>query len=109
MRLALTGLVVHLVMGLSLAPVAAAQEAGAGGRLEVIVSASGEIAAPWVMRELCQKSTGRCAMAVTNPETGEVARMGDVLGTDFELTGNGQELRRAETAIDKAIRLRAAE
>jgi hypothetical protein len=42
-----------------------------------------------------------------NPETGEVARMGDAVGTDFELTGNGQELRRAETAMDKAIRMRA--
>ena len=99
---------VGLILVLSLIPVARGQEP-TGPRLEVIVSATGETAAPWVRRELCQKSTGRCAMAVTNPETGEVARMGDVVGTDFELTGNGQELRRAETAIDKAIRLRAAQ
>jgi len=102
MRLALTG----LVMGVLLAPVAAGQETAAA-KLEVIVSASGEATAPWVLRKLCQKSTGRCAMALMNPETGEVARMGDTLGTDFELTGNGQELRRAETALDKAVRLKA--
>lgn len=106
MRLAFTR--VGLVLVVSLMPVASGQEP-AGPRLEVIVSAAGETAAPWVTRELCQKSTGRCAMAVTNPETGEVARMGDVVGTDFELTGKGQELRRAETAIDKAIRLKMAQ
>jgi hypothetical protein len=47
-------------------------------------------------------------MALMNPGTDEVARMGGVLGTDFELTGNGLEIRRAETALDRAIRLKAA-
>jgi predicted transglutaminase-like cysteine proteinase len=104
MRLVFNG----LVMGLLLTSVAAAQELGASAKLEVIVSPSGEAAAPWVFRQLCQKSTGRCAMALMNPGTGEVARMGGMLGTDFELTGNGQEIRRAETAMDRAIRLKAA-
>lgn len=103
MRLALMG--AGLVMGLSLAPAASGQEASQV-KLEVIVSASGEPAAPWVSRELCQKSTGRCAMALMNADTGEVARMGSALGTDFELTGNGQEIRRAESAMEKAIRLK---
>ena len=104
MRVALMG--AGLVMGLSLAPAASGQEASQL-KLEVIVSASGEPAAPWVSRELCQKSTGRCAMALMNPDTGEVAQMGGVLGTEFERTGNGQEIRRAETAMDKAVRLSA--
>ncbi|MEY2758101.1 MAG: hypothetical protein RIR33_1879 [Pseudomonadota bacterium] len=99
---------IGLVMGVLLAPVAAAQEPGATTKLEVIVSPSGEAAAPWVFRQLCQKSTGRCMMALMNPGTDEVARMGGVLGTDFELTGNGLEIRRAETALDRAIRLKAA-
>ncbi|MEY2759837.1 MAG: hypothetical protein RIR33_3615 [Pseudomonadota bacterium] len=102
MRLGLTG----LILVFALAPAASGQETSAP-KLEVIVSASGATAVPWVTRALCQKSKGRCAMAVMNPETGEVARMGDAVGTDFELTGNGQELRRVETAMDKAIRLKS--
>ncbi len=103
MRLALTG----LILVFALAPAARGQQSASAPTLEVIVSASGATAAPWVTRELCQKSTARCAMAVMNLETGEVARMGDAVGTDFELTGNGQELRRVETAMDKAIRLKS--
>jgi predicted transglutaminase-like cysteine proteinase len=96
-----------LVLSLAVSPMAAAQEAATGNKLEVIVSASGEPMSPWVFRQLCQKSNGRCALALMNPATGEVARMGGNLGTDFEFTGNGQELRRAETALDRAIRLKA--
>lgn len=33
--------------------------------------------------------------------------MGSALGTDFERTGNGEEIRRAETSMEKALRLRA--
>jgi hypothetical protein len=94
-----------LALALSMVPLARGQDAGAA-KLELVFSASGEPAVPWVERELCGKSTGKCAIALMNPETGEVARMGDQLGTDFERTNNGQEIRRAETTADRLARLR---
>lgn len=91
-----------------LAPVASSQPANANYVGEILVTADGKPAAPWVERELCRKTTGRCEIALTNTETGEVAMVGDILGTDFERTQNGKGIQRAETAMAKALRLRAA-
>lgn len=103
MRMTLT--CAGLALVLLLASAASGQDA-AVTKLELVVSVSGEPVAPWVERELCGKSTGKCAMALMNPVTGEVARMGDQLGTDFERTSNGQEIRRAETTADREVRLK---
>lgn len=83
------------------------QVARAGVTGEIVASSTGAPQSPWVERQLCRKTTGKCEAALMNPETGEVARMGDVLGTDFERSGNGEEIRRAETAMEKAVRFKA--
>jgi hypothetical protein len=73
--------------------------------LETVITRSGEVVMPWEKRQICRRTTGRCDWAVVNLETGEIARMGEVLGSEFEATSNGQEVRRAETARDRAVRL----
>lgn len=89
-------------------PNAAGQQATAGYTGEVIVTGDGKAVAPWVERELCRRTTAKCEIALINAETNEIAMMGGILGTDFERTQNGREIRRAETALAKAVRLRAA-
>lgn len=96
------------MIGALLAPAAVSQQTPAPYFGEIVMTANGQPASPWIARELCRDGANSCATALMNPETDEIAMMGGVLGTDFERTGNGQEIRRAETALAKAIRLEAA-
>lgn len=97
-----------MMMGGLFAPAAVSQQTPAPYVGEIVMTANGQPAAPWMTRELCRDGASTCATALMNPETDEIAMMGGVVGTDFERTGNGQEIRRAETALAKAIRLEAA-
>jgi hypothetical protein len=72
---------------------------------EVVMKATGELAAGWQEMRMCVTQE-RCAMAVYNPTTREVARFGDRWATKFAPTGNGQEVQRAESAMAKAVRLK---
>lgn len=74
-------------------------------RGEPVVSASGEVVAPWIEKRGCEKDTPTCVVLVVNPNTNEIALIGDRLSSRFELTGNGREIRRAESTLDKARRL----
>jgi hypothetical protein len=44
---------------------------------------------------------------LVHPQTGEIAILGDRLQSRFEGTGKGEEVQRAEAALDRAIRLKA--
>jgi hypothetical protein len=72
---------------------------------EVVVSSTGQVVAPWIEGQICRTGNRGCTTALYNPSTDEIARLGARLSSDFELTGHSQEVRRAETAKDKAIRL----
>jgi hypothetical protein len=74
---------------------------------ERVATADGRAVSPWVEKQYCPDAGSTCQRMVVDPETGEIARLGNRVNSRFELTGNGQELRRAETAMDKAIRLKA--
>lgn len=72
---------------------------------EAIVSSSGQVVAPWVAKQGCKRGTQDCVTLIVNPNTGEIALIGERMSSRFERTGNGQEVRRAETTLAKARRL----
>lgn len=74
---------------------------------EIVVTAEGKLTAPWVEKQACVKSTATCKTMIVNSVTNEIARMGDRLSSRFELTGRGSEVRRAASAMDKALKLQA--
>jgi predicted transglutaminase-like cysteine proteinase len=76
-------------------------------RGEAVVSSSGEVVAPWVAKRGCKRATQECTTLIVNPTTNEIAMIGNRMSSRFERTGNGQEVRRAEKALDKARRLSA--
>lgn len=92
-----------------LSPFSASAQTSEPSRSERVVTAQGQPVAPWVEKRYCATEASVCEPMIVNPETGEIAKLGSRLGSRFELTGNGQELRRAETAMDKAIRLKAGQ
>ena len=72
---------------------------------EVVMTQDGVLARPWKEVRACV-SESHCDVAVLNARTYEVARYGERWSTKFEPTGKGKEVRRAETAMAKAIRLK---
>jgi hypothetical protein len=99
------GKVCFLAVALVFALPASLAQASREYRGEVVVSSSGEVVAPWVAKRGCKRGTQECTTFVVDPNTNEIALIGDRMGSRFERTGNGQEVRRAETALDKARRL----
>ena len=87
-------------------PGAGAQVAGSTAG-ELIVSPDGQPVSPWVAKQACVAGTDTCKTMIVNPVTNEIAKLGDQLSSRFELTGNGQEVKRAESALAKAARLQA--
>lgn len=82
-------------------PLAEARQLSAAG--EVVVTVEGKLASPWVEKQACVKGTAACKSMIVNPVTNEIARMGDQLSSRFERTGKGYEIRRAASAVDKAL------
>lgn len=74
---------------------------------EIIMTASGEFTGDWKEVRVC-KDRAQCVFAVINMKTREGARLGDRWASKFEQTGNGKEVRRAETALAKSIRVQGA-
>jgi len=72
---------------------------------EVIIKPEGQLVSPWVEQKVCEE--GVCRQIVLNPETREIARLNGRLTSIFELSGNGEEVRRAESTMDRALRLQA--
>ena len=79
----------------------AQQPSAAAG--EIVVTAEGRLAPPWVEKQACVKGTATCKIMIVNSATNEIAGMGDQLSSRFEKTGRGQEVRRASSARDRAI------
>jgi hypothetical protein len=74
---------------------------------EIVMTQSGDLKPPWKKYRWC-KTDAACSTLIRNPITHEVARLGDHWSSRFEPTGRGQEVRRVESAMDKAIRLSGA-
>jgi hypothetical protein len=70
---------------------------------EVIITSEGQPVSPWIEKKVCEDDV--CRQIVLNPETREIARLNGRLTSIFELSGNGEEVRRAESAMDRALRL----
>ena len=74
---------------------------------EMIMSRSGELVAPWKYVRACRdKALTQCSTAVVNSKTREIAQVGGQWSSRFEKTGDGQEVKRAESAKAKAARLK---
>jgi hypothetical protein len=86
--------------------VVAAQTPSANTK-EIVITSTGQPHSPWVEATLCLPQNRSCGPAIYNPETDEIARWRSRLSTEFERTGNGAEIRRAETSVEKAIRLQS--
>jgi hypothetical protein len=71
---------------------------------EIVMTQSGDLKPPWKKYRWC-KTDASCSTLIRNPVTHEVARLGDRWSSRFEPTGRGQEVRRVESAMAKAIRL----
>lgn len=77
---------------------------------EIVMDASGKIVAPWTKGRTCyRETTGKetCRLVVINGQTREIARVDDKWSSKFAPTGNGREVRRLESSMDKATRLSA--
>lgn len=75
---------------------------------EIVMDASGKIVAPWTKGKSCSRlEAGKeaCRWVVINGQTREIARVGDKWASKFAPTGNGREVRRMESSMDKATRL----
>lgn len=96
-----------ICVALTVMPTALAQGAR-DYRGEVVMTAEGAPVLPWVSKEVCSTSRGVCRNMIVNSQTGEIAILGSRLQSRFEATGNGKEVQRAESVLDKAIRLKAA-
>ncbi len=78
--------------------------------MEIVMDASGKIVAPWTKGKSCSReTTGKetCRWVVIHSQTREIARVGDRWSSKFAATGNGREVRRLESSMDKATRLSA--
>jgi len=73
----------------------------------VVVAADGQLVSPWIAKDACVTGTTTCKAMIVNPVTSEIAKLGDRLSSRFEMTGNGLEIRRAESALAQATRLQA--
>lgn len=75
---------------------------------DVVMDASGKIVAPWTKGKSCARQEAEketCRWVVVNGQTREIARVGDKWSSKFAPTGNGREVRRIESSLDKATRL----
>lgn len=73
----------------------------------IVVSADGKLAAPWVEKRVCPtRGPTTCRDLIINPATREIAKLDDQWTSKFKATGNGLEVRRAESERDKAVRLK---
>lgn len=99
-----------IILGLALAasmPMKAGAQGAADKRPyngEIVMTPSGQLVAPWKEIRSCDEK-GKCIVVVANPKTREIARYEGRWSSRFELTGNGRQVRRAETALAKAQRL----
>jgi hypothetical protein len=78
---------------------------------EVVMDASGKIVAPWTKGKSCSRQDAAreaCRLVVIHGQTREIARVGDKWSSKFAPTGNGREVRRIESSMDKAKRLSAS-
>ena len=89
------------------APTGQAQQAKAY-KGEAVVTAEGKLASPWIERKACVEGTTTCKTMIVNPNTHEIAKLGDRWSTKFAPTGNGHEVQRAETEIAKTKRLQSS-
>lgn len=105
LRAGLAATLVALASGL---PTAAAQTSDAF-RGELVAAADGKLTDPWVEKKYCPQAASGCVMIIVNPATNEIAKLGEQVNSHFELTGNNQEIRRAEGAAAKATRLQRRE
>lgn len=75
---------------------------------EIVMTAKGELVSPWKRTRICGQSGQQdCRDVIYNPKTKEAASLDGRWSTQFEPTGQGQEVRRAEKALEKAKRLNA--
>jgi hypothetical protein len=75
--------------------------------LETIMNRNGDLVAPWKYVRACRdEKRTQCSMAVVHSKTREIAKVGEQWSSRFERTGNGLEVKRAESAIAKAARLK---
>ncbi|MEY2758114.1 MAG: hypothetical protein RIR33_1892 [Pseudomonadota bacterium] len=75
---------------------------------ELVVTSDGRLVEPWARGKTCSTDAAGqeiCRWVVINKTTREIARVGDQLASKFALTGNGNEVRRLESSMDKALRL----
>lgn len=105
MKLVAFAVVVSVAMAL---PLAEARQISATAS-EIVVTAEGAPASPWVEKQACVTGTTTCKTMIVNPKTNEIAKMGDQLSSRFERTGKGQEVRRAQSARDRASQRLAAQ
>lgn len=76
--------------------------------METVMSASGDVLTPWVRSRSCSiDAAGKevCRLVVIHSATREIARVGDTWSSKFAPTGNGSEVKRLESTMDKAVRL----
>lgn len=102
-RLMVTGmLVVGLGQGVAQAQPVAEQPA-------VVQSADGKLLSPWVEKRVCPtRGDTTCRNVIVDPATREIAKLDNRWTSKFEATGNGLEVRRAESARDKAAKLKSS-
>lgn len=102
-RLMVTGmLVVGLGQGVAQAQPVAEQPA-------VVQSADGKLLSPWVEKRVCPtRGDTTCRNVIVDPATREIAKLDNRWTSKFEATGNGLEVRRAESARDKAAKRKSS-
>ena len=95
-------LVVGLGQGVAQAQPVAEQPA-------VVQSADGKLLSPWVEKRVCPtRGDTTCRNVIVDPATREIAKLDNRWTSKFEATGNGLEVRRAESARDKAAKLKSS-
>jgi hypothetical protein len=73
---------------------------------EVIMTSHGELLPPWKELKACKQSNmSECKIAIANPQTHEVAKIGDRWRPTFRPTGNGKEVKRVAVTPQQSTRL----
>lgn len=75
---------------------AATDRAAASMRSRVVYDEAGDLQPPWKISKVCRdaKDPSTCMAALLNPETHELAKVGEKWSTAFAATGKGKEVRR---------------
>jgi hypothetical protein len=90
----------------------AAGQAVSAYKGELVLNAKGEPVAPWRELRICEDENRKaipCRVLIVKGATDEIAIMDGQMATQFERTGNGQEVQRAESANAKAARLKGGQ